>query len=131
MSVRVVLVDHNAAHVELLRILLELEDGFDIVGEATDGVVGVTLAAQLKPDLIVADIGLPSLDGLRAVPRFRIAAPEVLVVLMSTRPHADVAAYTAGADLYLDKGTGVDTMIAALRRVCENPPQRGEIAPSA
>lgn len=117
MAFRVLLVDDNESHLDLLRVLIELEDELELAGVAGDGEAGVAAAAELQPELIVSDIEMPNLDGLSAVPRYRRAAPSALVVLMSSRSPSEAArqARTAGADLYLDKGTGVETVMATLR----------------
>ena len=122
MSIRVLLVDDSAAHLELMRLVLDLEDDFDVVGEATDGEDGVRLARELTPDLVVSDIEMPRLDGLHALPGYRAGAPDALVVLMSRRAPSDAgpAARAAGADHYMDKGTGVDTIINELRQLFLN-----------
>ena len=59
---RVVVVDDHAGFRATARRLLEA-DGFDVVGEAADGPDGVAVARDLRPDLLLVDIGLPSLDG--------------------------------------------------------------------
>lgn len=117
--IRTLLVDDNTSHRELLATLLDLEADFQVVGEAADGVEAVEAAERLRPDLVVSDIQMPRLDGLAALPRLREAAPDVKVVLMSSLPPSEIAARAeaAGADLYLDKGTGVDTTIRELRRI--------------
>lgn len=117
MAIRVLLVDDNAAHLDLLRLLMELDDDLDLVGTAPDGQDGITLARELQPDLIVSDIEMPRLDGLSAVPGYREAAPEATVVLMSSREpvEAAAAAREANVDAYIDKGIGVDTLLDMLK----------------
>ena len=119
MAIRVLLVDDNSAHVELLRLLLELDDDLELAGVAADGEVGVALAAERQPDLIVSDIEMPRLNGLQAVPHYRQAAPAAAVVLMSSRypGEAGKQAAAAGADAYIDKGTGVDSTITRLKAI--------------
>lgn len=117
MPIGILLVDDSPTHVDLLRILIELEDDLEVVGVAHNGEHGVRLAAQLDPDVIVSDIEMPGLDGIRSVPLYRSASPAAAVVLMSTLDPTEAGqmAERAGADLYIDKVTGVDTMIQMLR----------------
>lgn len=119
MAIRVLLVDDNPAHIELLQVLIDLDDELELAGIASDGDAGVTLAGQLQPDLIVSDIEMPRLDGLHAIPGYRRAAPTAAVVLMSSRAPGEAAsdARAAGADAYIDKGTGVDTTLALVKDV--------------
>lgn len=114
--IRTLVVDDDGAHRELLVTLLESEPGFEIVGEARDGYDGAAAANRTQPQLIVSDVLMPRLDGITAVPMYRAAAPEAVIVLMSADPAREIAeqAMAAGADLFIDKGTGVDTMIELL-----------------
>jgi len=119
MAFRVLLVDDSASHLDLLCLLIDLEDDLEICGVAQDGAAGVRLAAEVQPDVIVSDIDMPVLDGLRAMPLYRKVVPAAVVILMSSRLPEDAArdAEDVGADLYIDKGTGVDTTIQLLRSV--------------
>jgi len=114
--IRTLVIDDDGAHRELLVTLLESEPGFEIIGEARDGYDGAAAANRLQPNLIVSDVQMPRLDGITAVPMYRAAAPKAVVVLMSADPDRDVEAraMAAGADLFIDKGTGVDTIIEML-----------------
>ena len=117
MPVGVLLVDDYASHVDLLRILIELDEDLEVVGTAEDGVSGATLAEELQPDLIVSDIEMPGVDGVNATALYRKAAPDAVVVLTSSLDpqEARAMAEQAGADLYIDKVTGVDTMMQMLK----------------
>ena len=117
MPVGVLLVDDYASHVDLLRILIDLDDDLEVVGTAEDGVSGAALAKELQPDVIVSDIEMPGVDGVNATALYRKAAPEAAVILTSSLDptEAKQMAEQAGADLYIDKVTGVDTMIQLLK----------------
>jgi DNA-binding NarL/FixJ family response regulator len=115
-GIRTLLVDDDESHRALLRLLLEGEPAFRIVGEAADGLEGVAAAALLRPGLIVSDIEMPRLDGLAAAAQYRAAAPQAVIVLMSSMYGSTVVrdALAAGADVYVDKGAGVGTIIDVL-----------------
>lgn len=117
MPIGVLLVDDYAAHVDLLRILIDLDDDLEVVGTAGDGVSGAALAEELQPDVIVSDIEMPGVDGLHATALYRRAAPAAAVILTSSLDPAEAQAMAAraGADLYIDKVTGVDTMIQLVK----------------
>jgi DNA-binding NarL/FixJ family response regulator len=87
-----------------------------IVGQATDGYLGVEMALKLKPDVIVMDIGLPRLDGIEATQQIKAALPEVRIVMLTshTTENEVIAALSSGADAYCIKGTNVDRLIAAI-----------------
>ena len=117
MPIGVLLVDDYASHVDLLRILIELDDDLEVVGTAEDGVSGAALAEELQPDLIVSDIEMPGVDGVRATALYRKVAPDAVIILTSSLDPAEAKpmAEQAGADLYIDKVTGVDTLIQLLK----------------
>ena len=76
---RVLIVDDEADVRLLLRVQLETE-GFEVVGEATDGEEAVPACDQLRPDVVVLDLLMPRVNGLEAIPRLREAHPEVGIV---------------------------------------------------
>jgi NarL family two-component system response regulator LiaR len=63
------------------------EDGFDVVGEASDGDEAVRLADQLRPDVILMDVTMPDVDGVEATRRISAAHPEIRIVMLTM--HAD------------------------------------------
>lgn len=83
MTVRVLLVD-DVAHVRLLvRKALRLRGGFEVVGEADDGAGAVRHAAELRPDVVVLDLGLPDLAGHEVLTQIRSSSPASKVVVFS------------------------------------------------
>ncbi len=89
---------------------------FEIVGQAEDGYSGVQAALELKPDLVVMDIGLPRLDGIAATKQIKEAMPEVRVVILTshTLETEVVAALSSGADAYCIKGASLERLLAAI-----------------
>ena len=89
---------------------------FEIVGQAEDGYLGVQAALELKPDLVVMDIGLPRLDGIAATKQIKEAMPEVRVVILTshTLETEVVAALSSGADAYCIKGASLERLLAAI-----------------
>jgi DNA-binding NarL/FixJ family response regulator len=88
MPPRIVIVDDDPTFLATVRTLLEA-DGFDVVGEALNGVEGVATAEELEPDLVLVDVNLPDIDGFEVVERLaeRESAPPV--VLTSIRAESD------------------------------------------
>lgn len=92
-----------------------------IVGQAEDGYLGVRAALELKPDVVVMDIGLPRLDGIAATAEIKKALPNVRVVMLTSHT-ADteiIAALSSGADAYCIKGANVDRLLVAIAAVAE------------
>jgi NarL family two-component system response regulator LiaR len=86
-----------------------------VIGIAEDGYIGVRMAQELIPDIIVMDIGLPRLDGISATQKIKTSLPNVHVVMLSS--HTDdteiIAALSSGADAYCVKGTNTESLLAA------------------
>ena len=102
-----------------LKQLLDHQPNISVVGMAEDGDRGVKLALELKPDLILIDVGMPHLDGIAATQQIKTALPEVKV-LMLTSHTADteiIAALSGGADAYCVKGIDFDKLLTAIATV--------------
>jgi DNA-binding NarL/FixJ family response regulator len=120
---RVLIVDDAANLRELLTLLLEVEDDFEVVGTAADGKQAIAAAEQLQPDLVLLDLAMPVMDGLKALPVLRLRIPHARIVIFSGFEHEALAAeaLTAGADAYIEKGTSVTQLVAQLRELRQRP----------
>lgn len=104
-----------------LRLILETEPDFELLGEAGDGAEAVRLCAELHPDVVLMDLRMPGMDGLTAIEKLRAAQPEIAVVILTTFNEDDLMlrGLRAGARGYLLKDTGrvalFDTIRAAAR----------------
>jgi len=118
-DIRILLADDHAVMRTGLRLVLERQPDFRVVGEASDGREAVALAQQHKPEVVVMDIGMPNLNGIEAARQVTAALPEVSVVILSM--HSDEAyvlrALKAGARAYLLKESAESDLIAAIRAV--------------
>ncbi|HVA37991.1 MAG TPA: response regulator transcription factor [Candidatus Dormibacteraeota bacterium] len=119
-SVRAVLVeDHALTRVGLRAALAEA--GVDVVGEASDGLLGFDEVARARPDVAVVDLGLPGIDGIELTRRIRAAYPQtrVVVLTMHDLDTEVLAALAAGADAYCVKSADPARVIAAVRVAAE------------
>jgi DNA-binding NarL/FixJ family response regulator len=116
---RVLVVDDAANLRELLTILLDVEDDFEVVGTAADGEQAIVAAERLQPDIVLLDLAMPVMDGLQALPQLREHVPAARIVIFSGFEHAALAAQAldAGADAYIEKGTSVTQLVAQLRQL--------------
>jgi DNA-binding NarL/FixJ family response regulator len=89
MATTVLIVDDHAPFRRSARMLLEAE-GFEIVGEATDGGSAVEQAAALSPDLVLLDVHLPDIDGFEVATRVIGADSAAAVILISSRDSVDL-----------------------------------------
>jgi len=116
---RVLVVDDAANLRELLTLLLEVEDDFEVVGTAADGRQAIDAAQILKPDVVLLDLAMPVMDGLQALPELRAHLPNARIVIFSGFEHEALAeeALLAGADAYIEKGTSVTQLVTQLREL--------------
>jgi DNA-binding NarL/FixJ family response regulator len=130
--VRVLVADDSRSVRELLVMLLDMEVGFTVVGQARDGLDAVALAQQLQPDLVILDVSMPRLDGIEALPRVRAACPRSRVVIFTGDSDGSMEgeARDAGAAAVIAKEIGAATLIDHLRALCE-PTLRAEQLPAA
>ena len=122
---RVLIVDDAANLRELLKLLLEIEDDFEVVGTAADGQQAVAAAEALQPDLVLLDLAMPVMDGLQALPQLRALVPAARIVIFSGFEHQALAeeALQAGADAYIEKGTSVTQLVSQLRALRRDRPR--------
>jgi PAS domain S-box-containing protein len=120
-KIRVLLVDDHRVVRQGLARLLSAEPDFEIVGEAQDGKLGVALAGQLMPDVILMDVGMPVMNGIEATRLIHDEFPAVRVIGLSMFGEADhaKAMRDAGAVNYLIKSDAADVLVAAIRNCVE------------
>jgi DNA-binding NarL/FixJ family response regulator len=114
-SLRVLIVEDDPLIQLGLEQSLAQQPNITVVGIAEDGYIGVKMAQELTPDIIVMDIGLPRLDGISATLKIKTSLPNIHIVMLSS--HTDdneiIAALSSGADAYCVKGTSTDSLLAA------------------
>jgi DNA-binding NarL/FixJ family response regulator len=115
--IRVLLVDDVVEVRRLVRTSLRFRGGFEVVGEAADGAEAVRLAAQLRPDVVVLDLGLPDIAGREVLSRLRADAPEVKVVVFSGLETVDRAWIDANAAGYVLKDADLSYLVDLLESV--------------
>ncbi len=129
-KIRVLLADDHAVLRAGLRALLNAEPDIEVIGEAADGQEAVALAERLKPDVVVMDITMPRMDGLRATRQITSHHPEirVLVLTMHAEEQYLLQVLEAGGSGYVVKNSADRDLLEAIRVV-----HRGEafLYPSA
>jgi two-component system, NarL family, response regulator NreC len=119
--IRILLADDHTVVRKGLRLLLESEPGFEVVADAADGRVAVSLAEQHTPDVVVMDVAMPTLNGIEAARQITARLPQTAVVFLSM--HSDesyvLKALKAGARAYLLKDSAEHDLIHAVRSVTE------------
>lgn len=119
--IRVGVVDDEALVRRGLAVLLRLEPGFDVVGDAGDGAAAIALARTEHPDVLLMDIRMPGVDGITATRTITTdpATASTRVLILTTFDQDDnvFAALRAGASGFLPKDTAPDALLDALRTV--------------
>lgn len=101
--VQVLIVDDQEAFRSAARLVVDLTNGFNVVGEAATGEEGVRMATELRPALVLMDMNLPGIDGLEATRQIVEAVPETRVIGLSTYDEFKDRAITAGAIAFISK----------------------------
>jgi NarL family two-component system response regulator YdfI len=115
--IRVLIADDHRIVRQGLRLILETEPDFEVVGEASDGVQAVRLCQELNPEVVLMDLRMPNMDGLTAIERLRREQPGIAVVILTTFNEDElmVRGLQAGARGYLLKDTDRSTLFETLR----------------
>jgi CheY-like chemotaxis protein len=119
--IRVLLVDDVVEVRRLVRTSLRFRGGFEVVGEAGDGAEAVHLAALLRPDVVVLDLGLPDIAGQELLVRIRTDAPTAKVVVFSGLDSVDRAWIDAHAAGYVVKDSNLSYLVDLLEEVGRAP----------
>jgi two-component system, NarL family, response regulator LiaR len=124
----IVIEDHDLTRIGLVAAL-QRKEGIEVIGEAANGIQGLKLLENSKPDIAIVDIGLPDIDGIEVVRRYKQAFPEgekpptkILMLTMHKTQDSVLAAFAAGADSYCMKEVSVDRLTDALRMTFDGNP---------
>lgn len=119
MTIRIVLADDHRMMRAGLAALLKKEPGFELVGEASDGLGAVQLVRELAPDVLVTDLAMPDMNGIEAIRRVRAEAPTVQVLCLSVHneDRMVLAGIDAGAAGYVLKDSSFEDLAHAIRKV--------------
>ncbi|MBI4201084.1 MAG: response regulator, partial [Chloroflexi bacterium] len=117
--IRVLVADDHALMRQAVCQALALYPGFQVLGEATNGLEAVQLAEQLRPDIILMDIHMPQMNGLEATRQIKARHPDIpILVLTASDEDFDVfPALQAGAAGYMLKVVGSEELVEAVRAV--------------
>ena len=121
LTIRVLVVDDYPPWCRFLRLTLLAHQELQIIGEFTDGPEAIQNAKELQPDLILLDIGLPTLNGIEAARRIRKVSPKSKILFVSENRSAEVAeeALNTGAEGYVVKSDAARELLPAIKAVLE------------
>jgi len=119
--IRVLLVEDNAVFRQALELLLELQEGLEVVGAIAEGSAAVGAARELEPDVAVLDFRMPGMDGVETTLALQRECPGVAVVCLtaSANPRELEALQAAGVVACLRKDQELDEIVATIRQAGE------------
>ena len=117
--IKVITVDDHAVMRQGLSVLLGHVEDVQVVGSASDGRQAVQLAQELRPDVLLMDAVMPGLNGLDATRQVKQSLPDARVIMLSGYVDEDqlIESIRAGVDGYIEKSTGIDEVLRAVRTV--------------
>jgi two-component system, NarL family, response regulator YdfI len=115
--IRILVADDHLIIRQGLRLILETEADFELVGEAVDGAEAVRLCGELHPTVVLMDLRMPLMDGLTAIERLQAEQPGTAVIILTTFNEDDLMlrGLRAGAKGYLLKDTDRETLFNSIR----------------
>jgi CheY-like chemotaxis protein/anti-sigma regulatory factor (Ser/Thr protein kinase) len=116
-AIRVLLVDDVPEARRLVRTALRFRGVFSVIGEAANGEQAIAMTAELRPDIVVLDIGLPDLAGQEVLTKIREITPTTKVVVFSGTEPRDSAGIAASVDGYAMKDSQLDYLVELLEAV--------------
>ena len=120
--IRIMVVDDFEQWRQQIRSILETRPELRVIAEVADGLEAVQEAKELKPDLILLDIGLPNLDGLEAASRIRQVAPDAAIIFVTQNSDEEMVqtALTGGAQGYVLKAKASSELLPAIEQALRN-----------
>lgn len=115
---RVLIVDDAAFMRMMIKDILE-KNGFDVVGEASNGQIAVEMYKKERPDIVTMDITMPDMDGIEAVKQIKAFAPEAKIIMCSAMGQQSMVmdAIRAGAKDFIVKPFQADRVLEAVKKV--------------
>jgi pilus assembly protein CpaE len=131
-EIRLMIVDDSPEMVETLKTLLTFNEMIKVVGEANSGEEAIEKVLELKPDLVLMDINMPGMDGLKATEEISIKSPRTGVIIISVQDEVDYMrrAMAAGAKDYLVKPFDSDELFRTIQSVIEKEKLKWDAMPS-
>jgi DNA-binding NarL/FixJ family response regulator len=120
-NIKIFLADDHPLMRTGLRHSLSVREGFEVIGEASDGYTAIEKISKLRPDIALIDMDMPGLSGNDVIRIFKKTAPELKLLILSTYSDKKFVseAMRAGADGYILKNVPIDELEKILRELCD------------
>ena len=120
-KLRILIAEDHISVREGFKFIIESQEDMEVVGEADDGRAAIEMARDLKPDIVLMDISMPELNGLKAAAKLKRVAPDIKILTLTR--HTDTAflqeLLQAGVSGYVLKQSSSDEIIRAVRAISE------------
>jgi len=119
---RILIADDSTEWRNRIRSMLKTQPGWQVIGEACDGLEAVQLTTKLCPDIVLLDIGMPFLNGIEVAKRIPQGSASSRIIFVTQEHDADIrmAALATGAEAYLLKANAAKELLPAVETVIRN-----------
>jgi DNA-binding NarL/FixJ family response regulator len=120
--VKILIVAHHPGVRQVMKMQIELESDLFVIGEADNGLTGIDLALQLKPDVALVDLELPAMDGIVTARRLKAVQPQTPIILLSLDDDRALRlqAQEAGAIDFVTKQANPAKLLNAIRQAAKS-----------
>lgn len=120
-TINIVLIDDHTLFRTGLRFLLSQEENFNVIGEATDGLMGIKLVEQLHPDVVLLDLDMPTMNGLEALPQLLNNHPNLAILILTVLEDSDnlMECMRLGARGYLLKNIDQEFLLSSIYKAVD------------
>ena len=121
MTIKITLIDDHTLFRSGIKALLSRQPDFEVVGEASDGLVGVKMVEQLKPDVVLLDLDMPVMNGREALAQILSINPQLTVIMLTVSEDSDdlTECMRMGAKGFLLKNINADFLLESIRKAVD------------
>ena len=121
MTIKIILIDDHTLFRSGIKALLSRQSDFEVIGEAADGLSGVKMAEQLKPDVVLLDLDMPVMNGREALAQILGVNPNQTVIMLTVSEDSDdlTECMRMGAKGFLLKNINADFLLESIRKAVD------------
>lgn len=121
MTIKIILIDDHTLFRSGIKALLSRQHGFEVIGEAADGLSGIKMISRLQPDVVLLDLDMPGMNGREALSQIININPQQAVIMLTVSEDSDdlTECMRIGARGYLLKNINTDFLLESIRKAAE------------
>ncbi|HEZ9407622.1 TPA: response regulator transcription factor [Neisseria gonorrhoeae] len=121
MTIKIILIDDHTLFRSGIKALLSRQHGFEVIGEAADGLSGIKMISRLQPDVVLLDLDMPGMNGREALSQIISINPQQAVIMLTVSEDSDdlTECMRIGARGYLLKNINADFLLESIRKAAE------------